>query len=408
LDVQATQPAAFDEANAIVLQSMADQIAIALNNAEQFTQTERQAQLQAGLTSLTRDLFAAPNMAELYRALADGLGRLIPHDYLSLTLVHSGGTSLREYLLQANADQVLSEGPVWSTTNTLSGRAFTTRQPALSDKLTQEVDHADAAHLARAGFQSALCLPLLVGERVLGTLNFASVKAQTYSLENPAPLEQIAGQVAVALENQRLAQAQQKSLQEMEALTRQLTGQAWAKQRQRLGQQVESIQYVRSGLSAGRSTVLPEIEAAIAQRTPIARSERGGSDNASPYEATLAIPSTLRGEVLGALQVGEANQAREWTEEDLTFMQAVADQVALALDNARLIEETERRAQRERLVAEISSRMFAANDLETIVQIAGVELGRALHVKQTLVRVRSELDEQPDDHRPDRQLDQQA
>ena len=103
------------------------------------------------------------------------------------------------------------------------------------------------------------------------------------------------------------------------------------------------------------------------------------------------MPIVLRGEVLGGLQVSEAHQAREWTEDDLTFMQAVADQVALALDNARLIEETQRRAERERLVADISSRMFAANDLETIVQIAGEELGRILQVKQTTVKVRSEL-----------------
>ena len=72
-------------------------------------------------------------------------------------------------------------------------------------------------------------------------------------------------------------------------------------------------------------------------------------------------------------------------------MQAVADQVALALDNARLIEEAEQRAERERLVADISGRMFAANDLETIVQIASEELGRILQVKQTTVKVRSEL-----------------
>jgi hypothetical protein len=42
-------------------------------------------------------------------------------------------------------------------------------------------------------------------------------------------------------------------------------------------------------------------------------------------------------------------------------------------------------------VADISSRMFAANDLETIMQIAGDELARALQVKHTTVKVRSEL-----------------
>jgi signal transduction protein with GAF and PtsI domain len=129
------------------------------------------------------------------------------------------------------------------------------------------------------------------------------------------------------------------------------------------------------------------------QRVPIARSEQKGASIISPYQAALAVPIELRGEVLGGLQVGDTRQSREWTEDDVTFMQAVADQVALALDNARLIEETQRRAERERLVADISGRMFAANDLETIVQIAGEELGRILQVRQTTVKIRSELAE---------------
>jgi len=280
---------------------------------------------------------------------------------------------------------VLAEGPAWSTTNTLSGRAYTTRQPVVSTLLAQDVALDDATHLERAGFQSALILPLVVGERVLGTLNFASRRTAAFSLSDSAYLEQLAGQVAVALENHRLAQAQQTSLREMEALTRQLTGQAWAKRRQR--QAVESVQYVRSGIKADLPTSTPEIEAAIEQGMPITRSGADGPDNPSQYQAALAVPIVLRGEVLGALQVSEARQAREWTTGDLTFMQAVADQVALALDNARLIEETERRAERERLVADISGRMFAANELETIVQIASEELGHILQVKSTTVQV---------------------
>ena len=67
--------------------------------------------------------------------------------------------------------------------------------------------------------------------------------------------------------------------------------------------------------------------------------------------------------------------------------QAVANEVSIAVENARLIEETEKRAQRERLVSDISSRMFAANDLETIVQIAGEELSRILRVNRTEVTV---------------------
>ncbi len=381
LDVQAMQPSAFDESSAVVLQAMADQIAVALNNAEQFKQIELQAKRQSDLNQFSRELFSATSAEELYHVLATSLRGIVPHDYLSLS--RAQGNMLREYPLQASADPVLVEGPVWSMMTTMSGQACTTRQPVRSVRLAQDATLNDIAHLRQEGFESALCLPLIVGERVLGTVNFASRKLGAYSLTNLSQLEQFAGQVAIALENQRLAQAQETSLREMEALTRQLTGQAWAKRQRR--QAAESAQYARSGIEANLPATTPEIEAAMEQRAPVARST---SDNpASPYQSTLAVPVVLRGEVLGGLQVGEAHQAREWTEDDLTFMQAVADQVALALDNARLIEETERRAERERQVADISSRMFAANDLETIVQIASEELGRILQVKNTKVRV---------------------
>ncbi len=385
LDVQSDQAAAFDEADAAVLQSMANQIAVALNNAEQFKQTEQQARLQTSLNQFSRSLFAASKVEDLYQVLATALDSIVPHDYLSLAFAQSGGAILHEYTLHPETDPVLVEGPLWSMTNTLCGRAYTTRQPVVSALLAQDVALDDATHLEQAGFQSALLLPLVIGERVLGTLNFASRGTAAFSLSDSAHLEQLAGQVAVALENHRLAQAQQTSLREMEALTRQLTGQAWAKRRQR--QAVESVQYVRSGITEDLPASTPEIEAVIEGGMPIIRSRPDGLDNPSPYQAALAVPIVLRGEVLGALQVGETRQAREWTKEDLTLMQAVANQVALALDNARLIEETERRAERERLVADISSRMFAANDLETIVQIAGEELSHILQVKSTTVQV---------------------
>ncbi len=56
-----------------------------------------------------------------------------------------------------------------------------------------------------------------------------------------------------------------------------------------------------------------------------------------------------------------------------------------------LIEQTEQRAQRERLIADISRKMLAANDLHSIAQIAGDELGRALRISRAEVKVGSEF-----------------
>jgi hypothetical protein len=90
----------------------------------------------------------------------------------------------------------------------------------------------------------------------------------------------------------------------------------------------------------------------------------------------MAAPIVLRGEVIGALQVGDVSRARVWRDQDLAFIQAVADQVALAVENARLIEQTQRVARREKAIAEAADRIHRPVDLDTILRTAIEEVVR--------------------------------
>jgi len=199
-----------------------------------------------------------------------------------------------------------------------------------------------------------------------------------YSTQDTTLLEQIAGQVAVGLENLRLAQAQQRSLHELESLTRQLTGQAWAKQLQQLPGQEKYKQYTQSGIRPQLPTALPEVDLAMKTQRPVAWTQTDDQQVPSPYQATLATPIVLRGEVLGALQVGEMSEPRIWSDDDIAFIQSVADQVALALDNARLIEQTQRRAQREVQLNRIAQQLRQATGIKAILRTASEELSQAL------------------------------
>jgi GAF domain-containing protein len=91
----------------------------------------------------------------------------------------------------------------------------------------------------------------------------------------------------------------------------------------------------------------------------------------------------VRGQWIGSLQLGEDQQSRTWSEEDLHLIRAVADQVGQALENSRLLEETQRRAEREHLVSEITTKLRASNDPQVILQTAMKELREALRVKRT-------------------------
>src|SRR5512135_341452 len=90
-------------------------------------------------------------------------------------------------------------------------------------------------------------------------------------------------------------------------------------------------------------------------------------------ESVLAVPVSLRGEAIGLLRLQDLDRNRIWSEEEISLIKAVADQVGLALENARLLEATQKRAEREVLVGQITTRLRASNDPQTILETAVTE-----------------------------------
>jgi putative methionine-R-sulfoxide reductase with GAF domain len=103
----------------------------------------------------------------------------------------------------------------------------------------------------------------------------------------------------------------------------------------------------------------------------------------------MALPLISRGRLIGALTV-QSTEAGAFSNEDIAVLQTMADQLANAIENARLFEETQRLAERERTVSQITSKLRSALDLETILQTAVQELGQALGASEAIVRLGTE------------------
>ena len=101
----------------------------------------------------------------------------------------------------------------------------------------------------------------------------------------------------------------------------------------------------------------------------------------------LVAPIRLRGEIMGALGLHEPEGKHWWTDDEIALVEAVADQMALAIENARLLADTRQRAERERLIADISAQVRASTDVNTILRTAIRELGRALRASDGLIRL---------------------
>jgi GAF domain-containing protein len=104
----------------------------------------------------------------------------------------------------------------------------------------------------------------------------------------------------------------------------------------------------------------------------------------------MAVPISVRGETIGVIQVQDQGQDRLWSEDEIAVVNSIANQVAVALENARLFENTVRRAEREKKVLQITQKIRATNDPEEMMRIAISELQQALRASRTQIYIRQE------------------
>jgi GAF domain-containing protein len=155
---------------------------------------------------------------------------------------------------------------------------------------------------------------------------------------------------------------------------------------------VNRVDYVKPGVSIGSADVLREARlAAVAHQRTVATdgvsAEDGNGSVASG--AVLAVPLRLRGQVVGTLSLHETQERRSWSSEEMALAEAVAEQVALTVDNLRLMDEIQSRAARERLIGEVTAHMRETMELDTVLQTAIRSIGEALDIAEVEVRMRS-------------------
>mgnify|MGYP005838511903 FL=1 len=108
--------------------------------------------------------------------------------------------------------------------------------------------------------------------------------------------------------------------------------------------------------------------------------ELGAKISGASAKSWLGVPLIVSGEVLGAIILQDTQNEQRFNEDDLHLITTLASQVAITVRNVRLLQETNRRAERERIVSNITSKIWSSSDIESIARNALLELGRALQV----------------------------
>ena len=215
--------------------------------------------------------------------------------------------------------------------------------------------------------RSEMALPLHSRGQVVGAMTVQSKVEAAFDEADIAVMQTMADQVAIAIDNARLFGETQAALKDMEAVHRQYLREAWTA-------------YLPTAGATYYETALP------------ADSERQGDGQ------VLSVPIMLRGEEIGTLGVQAAGGTRQWTVAEEALVQAVTNRLALAAENLRLLDETQRRAVQERLVGEVTARMRQTLDVSVVLDTAVEEIVRVMGLEALDVLVETAI---PEDHPPD-------
>ncbi len=232
--------------------------------------------------------------------------------------------------------------------------------------------------------RSEMALALTVRNQTVGVLDLQSVKPGAFTEADINTMGILADQIAIAIENARLFEQTQQALREAEALYRQNIQESWL----RFVQEEPSIGYQQT-LSGGKKLDTPVNTDEIRQVMNRGDSLISNSED-SKDRAFIVVPIKLRGQVIGALNIKSSEKGRSWTRDEINLTETVSERLSLALENARLIQESQSRAAKEQVIGEVTSKIGSSINLKNILQTAVEELGHAMPGSEIVLQLKSD------------------
>jgi signal transduction histidine kinase len=373
----ADQPGLYSENERDLLQAIAQQAAVAIQNAKSINQireaealtAQRAADLES-VAQLSTSISSIFDPEKLLQVVCDLSKMMFGLYHAHIYLINDTKTDL---VLSAGAGEagklMVSQGWKISIQNehSIVARSVREKLGVRIDDVREVIDFLPSPLLPNT--RSELAVPLLVGENILGVLDVQADQVNRFSQEDINIQTSLAAQIAVALQNARNYQETQLALSQMEELQRMLSRQAWSSYLNRQEREHWGYEYNR-------------IDVKPIKRQPEERIPDIPTNFESPIESytkndAFETSIEVRGEMIGRLGVQE--DISILSEEEQSFLHAVADQVAQALERARLIEETQKGAVELQTVSQVSSASTSNLDpnelLQSVVDLAKNSFG---------------------------------
>jgi len=256
------------------------------------------------------------------------------------------------------------------------GYVTSTGEPRVALDVGADAVHFDNPNLPST--RSEMALPLRARGKIIGALDVQSTEPEAFSDEDMVVLQTLADQVAMAINNAQLFQQVEESLEMERRAYGEVSRGAW----RGLLRTQSDLAFLSDerGISPCGDLWEPQMETALRTGKAVAGNTSGQS---------LAVPIKVRGQIIGVIDTQKSSDATGWTPEEITLTEALSEQLGMALESARLYQDIQRRAERERLTGQITARMREALDIDIVLQTAVREMGERLGIAEVEVRMTS-------------------
>jgi GAF domain-containing protein len=392
---------AFSEADVRLLATLAASLSVALENARLFEET-RQRNAELGLINdVQRGLAENLEMQAMYDLVGERVGQIFDAQTVDIGVVdEDAGTIWFPY--SSERGERLIDHPV----EIMGFRkiALQTREPVVINENMERrcVEAGNPLAIAGEPSKSSLFVPLLIGNRGTGVISLHNLdREHAFSEADVRLLTTIAGSLNVALENARLFEETRQRAAELAIVNN--VGQALAEQLEldalieRLGDQLQEVfnadlvyvalhdaatdmidfaYYSESGerrenpsfrYGEGLTSRILQTRVPLLLNRPEAFRELGVPVVGTPAKSYLGVPIISGTDAIGVVSVQSMQRAGRFGASDSRLLSTIAANVGIAIQNARLYQETRRRASEMAALAELGREVGGLLELDPIL-----------------------------------------
>jgi signal transduction histidine kinase len=412
LTVQSKQQGAFASETVTVLQSLADQLAIAIENADLFARTEQNLAETNQLYAASRRIGQATSAYEIYKTLVDFVQTAKIADVIQIIIADPKAPDYLITPVSWSSDEIPIDPAHRFPRDKYrySDRIVNTDVTILADaQKDSEIDPFSLRLFSQHDRHAAAMIPIYIDEEWLCTLALAHKTADAFANVNLQPIRTLADQAATILANQRLLR-QTDLLYRIgralnQAITRDDALEITVRELQAYtgAYQCRFVLYEKGAdsgkLLANSNRKKPDkpynlpllndtiFEQLSKEQKPIKLSpnmEKVSKEAMQLHvtqfgaDASLLIPAASQQELLGYLAIDALGGERPFTQANLQFAQTIVDHLTTQLENLKLLDEALHRAQELITLNQVQSNISRVLNLSLLAKTIYIEVGRLL------------------------------